>query len=54
MTLGVNLDDLDVRQRQIAIRPGLQATVELYTGEKTVLQYLTKPLYRSSEALSER
>uniref|UniRef100_UPI00404893BF HlyD family efflux transporter periplasmic adaptor subunit n=3 Tax=Yoonia sp. TaxID=2212373 RepID=UPI00404893BF len=54
VTLGVNLDDLDVRQRQIAIRPGLQATVELYTGEKTVLQYLTKPLYRSSEALSER
>jgi membrane fusion protein, adhesin transport system len=27
--------------------------VELHTGEKTVLQYLTKPLYRGSEAMRE-
>lgn len=53
VTLSVDLDNLDERQRQIAIRPGLQASVELHTGEKTVLQYLTKPLYRSREALQE-
>lgn len=53
VTVSVNLDDLDQRQRQIAIRPGLQASVELHTGEKTVLHYLTKPLYRSREALHE-
>jgi adhesin transport system membrane fusion protein len=53
VTLRVNTDDLGERQQQIAIRPGLQATVELYTGEKTVLSYLTKPLYRSREALHE-
>jgi membrane fusion protein, adhesin transport system len=31
----------------------MQADVELHTGSKTVLQYLTKPLYRSQEALRE-
>jgi len=53
VTLAVDLANLDERQSQIAIRPGLQASVELHTGEKTVLQYLTKPLYRSREALHE-
>lgn len=54
VTVAVDLENLDQRQSQIAIRPGLQAAVELRTGEKTVLHYLTKPLYRSSEALQER
>jgi len=53
VTLRVALDDLDERQRQIEIRPGMLATVELHTGAKTVLQYLTKPLYRGREALRE-
>ncbi len=53
VTLEVDLTNLDARQSQIAIRPDLQASVELHTGEKTVLQYLTKPLYRSREALHE-
>ena len=47
VTLRVDRDNLDTRQSQIAMRPGLQAAVELHTGEKTVLQYLTKPLYLS-------
>lgn len=53
VTLEVDLANLDARQSRIAIRPGLQASVELHTGQKTVLQYLTKPLYRSREALHE-
>jgi adhesin transport system membrane fusion protein len=53
VTVAVDLENLDERQSRIAIRPGLQASVELHTGEKTVLQYLTKPLYRSREALHE-
>ena len=53
VTLRVDTDNLDARQSQIAIRPGMQTTVELHTGEKTVLQYLTKPLYRGGEALQE-
>jgi len=27
--------------------------VELYTGEKTILQYLTEPLYKSHEVFRE-
>jgi adhesin transport system membrane fusion protein len=53
VTLRVDLDHMTERQQGIAIRPGMQALVELHTGEKTVLQYLTKPLYRGSEAMRE-
>ena len=53
VTLRVDATDLGTRQSQIEIRPGMQADVELHTGAKTVLQYLTKPLYRSQEALRE-
>ncbi len=53
VTVRVDMENLTERQRSIEIRPGMQASVELHTGEKTVLQYLTKPLYRSREALRE-
>jgi adhesin transport system membrane fusion protein len=53
VTLRVDLAHLTERQRNLEIRPGMQATVELHTGEKTVLQYLLKPLYKSREALRE-
>ena len=53
VTLEVDLTNLDSRQSQIAIRPDLQASEELHTGEKTVLHYLTNPLYRSRKALHE-
>jgi len=53
VTLGVDTSDLSDRQRSIAIRPGMQAEVELHTGSKTVLQYLLKPLYKSREAFRE-
>ncbi|MEM9579402.1 MAG: HlyD family efflux transporter periplasmic adaptor subunit [Pseudomonadota bacterium] len=54
VTLRVDMEALTDRQAAIEIRPGMQATVELHTGEKTVLQYLLKPLYKSKEALRER
>ncbi len=53
VTVRVDRTSLTDRQRQLEIRPGMQATVELHTGEKTVLQYLLKPLYKSREALRE-
>lgn len=53
VTLRVDLAHLTERQRNLEIRPGMQATVELHTGEKTILQYLLKPLYKSREALRE-
>jgi adhesin transport system membrane fusion protein len=53
VTLRVDMGHLTERQQGIEMRPGMQATVELHTGEKTVLDYLTRPLYRGSEALRE-
>ena len=53
VTVRVDKTSLTDRQRHLEIRPGMQATVELHTGEKTVLQYLLKPLYKSREALRE-
>lgn len=37
-----------------AITPGMVATVDIKTGEKTVLDYLIKPFNRAKEALRER
>lgn len=38
----------------VDIRPGMQAEIELKSGQKSVLQYLLKPLFKTTEALSER
>jgi adhesin transport system membrane fusion protein len=54
VTLKVDLEQLSERQKSIEIRPGMQAEVELETGGKTILTYLTKPLYKSQEAFRER
>lgn len=53
VTLRVDTNNLTDRQASIAIRPGMQASVELHTGAKTVMQYLMKPLYKSREAFRE-
>ncbi|MCZ8334096.1 MAG: HlyD family efflux transporter periplasmic adaptor subunit [Rhodobacteraceae bacterium] len=54
VTLRVDLTELTERQQTLAIRPGMQAEVEFQTGGKTILRYLTRPLWRGSEALRER
>lgn len=54
VTLRVDREALSARQTGLEIKPGMQADVELQTGGKTVLTYLTKPLYKSGEALRER
>jgi len=53
VSVRLDMSSLTDRQRQIAIRPGMLAEVELHTGEKTILQYLLKPLYKSREAFRE-
>jgi len=40
--------------KQHPIRPGMVATAEIRTGQKTVFSYLMKPLNRAGEALRER
>ena len=54
VTLRVDVSKLTDRQKKMEIRPGMQAEVELQTGGKTILTYLTKPLYKSQEAFRER
>lgn len=54
VTVSVDMTRLTDRQTALEIRPGMQASVELHTGSKTVLTYLLKPLYKSREALRER
>ncbi|SLN56669.1 HlyD family efflux transporter periplasmic adaptor subunit [Pseudooctadecabacter jejudonensis] len=41
------------RQEIFDIRPGMLASAELHVGEKTVMQYLIKPLIKANEALRE-
>lgn len=54
VTVKVDMTRLNDRQQSLEIRPGMVAEVELQTGGKTILTYLTKPLYKSREALRER
>ena len=38
----------------LPIIPGMVATVDIKTGEKTVFEYLVKPITRLKQALRER
>lgn len=40
--------------RHFSIVPGMIATVDIKTGEKTIVDYLIKPFNRAKEALRER
>jgi adhesin transport system membrane fusion protein len=42
-------------EKDLAIQPGMTATVELKTGTNTVLRYLVKPIFKTlTQSLSER
>jgi adhesin transport system membrane fusion protein len=46
---------LNRKQLDIEVRPGMTATVDIQTGKRSVLSYLTKPLTKTfSEAFGER
>jgi membrane fusion protein, adhesin transport system len=34
--------------------PGMTATVDIRTGEKTIFDYLMKPIFKAREAFRER
>lgn len=40
--------------KRFPIVPGMIATVDIRTGQKTVFEYLIKPMNRAREALRER
>lgn len=44
----------DSNGKALEITPGMTATVDIRTGEKTVFQYLIKPITRMKQALQER
>ena len=44
----------DKNGKEMPIIPGMVATVDVKTGEKTVFQYLIKPITRMKQALQER
>lgn len=44
----------DKSGKNLPIIPGMIASVDIKTGEKTVFQYLTKPITRMKQALRER
>ncbi|MCF7528791.1 HlyD family type I secretion periplasmic adaptor subunit [Neisseria lisongii] len=44
----------DKNGKEMPIIPGMVATVDVKTGEKTIFQYLIKPITRMKRALSER
>ena len=46
---------LGTDEKPLRIIPGMQASVDILTGKKTVLEYLLKPVLRAREfALRER
>ena len=51
----VSIDPASLAERAnvFEIRPGMLADAEVHVGEKTVMQYLLKPLIKSKEALRE-
>jgi len=40
--------------KKIQTLPGMTASIEIKTGEKTVLEYVWRPLKNLSQALKER
>lgn len=45
---------VDKQGKKLPIIPGMVTTVDVKTGEKTVFQYLIKPITRMKQALQER
>ncbi|WP_420246786.1 HlyD family efflux transporter periplasmic adaptor subunit [Citrobacter sedlakii] len=45
---------LQVKNKIFPIMPGMVASAEIRTGEKTILDYILKPVFRAQEAFRER
>lgn len=45
---------LDAGGKHLPILPGMQATVDIRTGEKSILDYVLKPIFKAREAFRER
>ncbi len=45
---------LETGGKSLPIIPGMLASMEIRTGEKTILDYLLKPVFKAREAFRER
>ena len=45
---------LNFKGKSLPIMPGMTATVDIRSGQKSILDYLLKPIYKAREALQER
>lgn len=54
VTVTLSTQELSGPDGVVQIRPGMQAEIELESGDRTILEYLLKPLFRATEAFSER
>jgi adhesin transport system membrane fusion protein len=52
--VAVDGDSLHAGGKPLPVLPGMTATVEIRTGDRTVLDYLMRPMLKSREALRER
>ena len=48
------IDTNNPKQQTMQIIPGMQAQTQIKTGEKTIMQYLLKPLTKAKDAFRER
>ena len=48
------LDKNNPKQARMEIIPGMTATAQIKTGEKTIMEYLLKPLRKAKDAFKER
>jgi adhesin transport system membrane fusion protein len=48
------IDPTNPKQQKMQIIPGMQAQTQIKTGQKTVMQYVLKPLMKAKEAFRER
>jgi adhesin transport system membrane fusion protein len=48
------LDPTNPKHKSMQIIPGMTATTQIKTGDKTIMQYLMKPLTKAKEAFRER
>jgi adhesin transport system membrane fusion protein len=46
--------NLERNGRTLIVQPGMTASIEIKTGQKTILTYLLRPLQAVSESLRER
>ena len=53
-TIAADRNNLRMKGKPLPVIPGMTATVEIKTGERSVLSYLLRPMMKSQEALRER